>query len=130
MSGNNYLLDTNFILGILRADLAVLGLISSRQIQANQCFYSAITRMELLGYQGITVDEERLIREKLDHITYLPLTKEIEDAVIELRRLCKIKLPDAIIAATTRCFGLELLTRDQHLLSVLGKLSAPQTRNK
>lgn len=43
------------------------------------------------------------------------LTKEIEDA---------------IIAATTNCFGLELLTRDQHLLSVLSKRSAPQTRNK
>jgi len=46
------------------------------------------------------------------------LTKEIEEVVIELRRLRKIKLPDAIIAATTSCFGLELLTRDQHLLSV------------
>ena len=52
MSGNKYLLDTNFILGILRSDASVLSVISSLQIQATDCFYSAITRMELLGYQG------------------------------------------------------------------------------
>jgi len=117
------LLDTNYILGILSSDSAVLEFISTRQIQASECFYSSITRMELLGYQGITVEEDSMIRDKLDHLTYLPLTKEIEDAAIELRRLRKIKLPDAIIAATTRCFDMELLTRDKHLLSVLNTLS-------
>ena len=116
------MLDTNFILGILSSDSAVLELISSRQIQATDCFYSSITRMELLGYHGITVEEDTMIRDKLGHLTYLPLTKEIEDGAIDLRRLRKIKLPDAIIAATTRCFGMELLSRDKHLLSVLNSL--------
>ena len=116
------MLDTNYILGILSSDSTVLEFISTRQIQASECFYSSITRMELLGYQGITVEEDSMIRDKLDHLTYLPLTKEIEDAAIELRRLRKIKLPDAIIAATTRCSGMELLTLDKHLLSVLDAL--------
>jgi predicted nucleic acid-binding protein len=124
MSGNKYLLDTNFILGILRSNSDVLGLISSRQIQANECYYSSITRIELLGYQGITFEEEGMIRSKLAHLTYLPLTKEIEDATIELRRLRKIKLPDAIIAATSRSSGMELLTLDKHLLSVLNTLGS------
>ena len=122
MSGNKYLLDTNFILGILRSDASVLSVISSLQIQATDCFYSAITRMELMGYQGITIEEDGMIRAKLAHLTYLALTKEIEDAAIELRRLRKVKLPDAIIAATTRCSGMELLTLDKHLLSVLDAL--------
>ena len=124
MSGNKYLLDTNFILGILRSNSDVLGLISSRQIQATECFYSSITRIELLGYQGITFEEEVMIRSKLAYLTYLPLTKEIEDATIELRRLRKIKLPDAIIAATSRSSGMELLTLDKHLLSVLNTLGS------
>ena len=80
--------------------------------------------MELLGYQGITLEEDGMIRAKLAHLTYLPLTKEIEDAAIELRRLRKIKLPDAIIAATTRCSGMELLTLDTHLLSVWNTLGS------
>ena len=116
------MLDTNYILGILRSDSIVLELISTRQIQTEECFYSAITRMELLGYQCITVEEDSLIRKKLNHLTYLSLTKEVEDAAIELRRLHKIKLPDAIIAATAHCFGMELLTLDKHLLSVLNTI--------
>jgi predicted nucleic acid-binding protein len=39
--------------------------------------------------------------------------------VIELRQSRKIKLPDAIIAATALCSGIELLSLDQHLLSVV-----------
>ena len=75
--------------------------------------------MELLGFQGITREEETLIRQKLDRLTYLPLTENIENVVIDLRQARKIKLPDAIIAATALCSGIELLTLDQHLLSVV-----------
>jgi len=119
MSGNKYLLDTNFILGILKSDPTVLAQISTRQFHIGECSYSAITRMELLGFQGITREEETLIRQKLDRLTYLPLTENIENVVIDLRQARKIKLPDAIIAATALCSGIELLTLDQHLLSVV-----------
>lgn len=118
MSGNKYLLDTNFILGILKRDPLVLAEVTSRRILADECSYSAITRMELLGFHGIKREEEALIRQKLEHFTYLPLTRDIEDRVIGLRQSRKIKLPDAIIAATALCSGTELLTLDQHLLAV------------
>lgn len=118
MSGNKYLLDTNFILGILKRDPLVLAEVTSRRILADECSYSAIARMELLGFHGIKREEEALIRQKLEHLTYLPLTRDIEDMVIGLRQSRKIKLPDAIIAATALCSGTELLTLDQHLLAV------------
>jgi hypothetical protein len=41
-------------------------------------------------------------------VTFLPLNKEIEDRVIALRQSRKIKLPDAIISATSLCFGIKL----------------------
>ena len=75
--------------------------------------------MELLGYHGITADEECLIKEKLAHFTSCSLTSEIEEAVVNLRKKRKIKLPDAIIAATARCSGFRLLSLDRHLLSVV-----------
>ena len=100
MSGNKYLLDTNFILGILKRDPLVLAEVSSRQLHVGECSYSAITRMELLGFHRIMREEESLIRQKLDRLTYLPLTGNIENVVIGLRQTRKIKLPDAIIAAT------------------------------
>lgn len=119
MSGTKYLLDTNFILGILKCDVQVLAELSSRRILAGECSYSAITRMELLGFHRITQEEESLIKQKLEHFDCLPLTRGIEDAVISLRQSRKIKLPDAIIAATALCSGVELLTLDQHLLTVV-----------
>jgi hypothetical protein len=119
MNGGKYLLDTNFILGLLKADPLVFAQLSSRQLHVGECSYSAITRMELLGFHNITRDEETLIKQKLDRLTYLPLTENIENIVIALRQSRKIKLPDAIIAATALFNDLELLTLDQHLLSVM-----------
>jgi hypothetical protein len=124
MSGIKYLLDTSFILGILKSNPAVLALITERQILSVECAYSTITRMELLGFPGITGEEKSLIEERLEHFTLIPLTQPIEDVVINLRQTRKIKIPDAIIAATAIHSGVELLTLDQHLLSVTQQITS------
>lgn len=121
MSGIKFLLDTNYILGLLKAQAEVLAEISARDISIAQCAYSAITRMELLGFNGIGRIEEAQIRQKLERMTYLPLTRAVEDVVISLRQTRKIKLPDAAIAATAICAGVELLTLDRHLHSVVNQ---------
>jgi predicted nucleic acid-binding protein len=120
MSGSElkYLLDTNYILGLLKSDPAVLADISERKISVVQCAYSPITRMELLGFPGITETEDSLIRKRLQALSVIPWSLAIEDGVIVLRQSHKIKLPDAIIAATALCENIELLTLDQHLKSV------------
>ena len=119
MSGIKFLLDTNFILGLLKSQSAVLAEISERKLSIAECGYSAVTRMELLGFPGISREEESLLRQKLERLSYLPLTRSVEDIVISLRQTRKIKLPDAIIAATALWAGVELLTLDKHLLSVV-----------
>jgi predicted nucleic acid-binding protein len=121
MSGIKYLLDTNFILGLLKSQPTVLDEAALRKLAIAECAYSSITRMELLGFPGISREEESLIRQKLERLTYLPLTRAIEDVVISLRQTRKIKLPDAVIAATALCAGIELLTLDKHLQSVAQK---------
>jgi len=72
MSGIKYLLDTNFILGILKLNPLVLAEITSRRLPANECSYSAISKMELLGFTGITRDEDSFIRQKLAVTIQLP----------------------------------------------------------
>lgn len=49
---------------------------------------------------------------------YLSVTRAVEDIAIDLRQARKVKLPDAVIAATAICAGLSLLTLDNHLQSV------------
>jgi hypothetical protein len=118
MSGIKFLLDTNYILGLLKSQPVVLEELASRKIGIGECAYSAITRIELLGFPEISREEESLIRQKLERLTYLPLSRAIEDVTINLRQTRKIKLPDAVIAATALCAGIELLTLDKQLQSL------------
>ena len=119
MSGVSYLLDTNVILGMLKSNSEVMAKVSGMGLMSKQCAYSAITRMELLGYPGITTDEDSLIRQRLAKLTYLAITTEIEDKAIDLRRARRVKLPDALIASTAMIHGLTLLTMDIGLQAVV-----------
>ena len=118
MSGIKYLLDTNFVLGLLKATPEAIAIVTERDLLASHCAYSAVTRMELLGYPNMTSDEERLISDRLSKFTYLSISYEVEDLAIALRRTRKLKLPDALIAATAIHYSLELLTLDQALLAI------------
>ena len=77
---------------------------------------SQITRMELLGFPNITLDEEIVIKQFLDQTIILTLSDEIADKVIELRKKIRIKLPDAIIVATALVHKLKLITCDEQLI--------------
>ncbi|ASF44656.1 type II toxin-antitoxin system VapC family toxin [Methylovulum psychrotolerans] len=119
MNGVNYLLDTNIILGMYQHSAAVIALMQSKQVGISQCAYSTVTRMELLGFVGITEHEERTVKALLDRMTYLSLSPAIEELTIQFRRQHRTKLPDSIIAATAQAHSLELLTLDKALQAKL-----------
>lgn len=121
MSGIKYVLDTNFVLGLMRLDEKTLEWVRRERVDADECAYSAITRMELLGFAGISVKEDGLIRERLSAFNYVPLSLEIENEAIRVRRAYAIALPDAIIAASAFLLNAQVLTHDQRLLSVCAK---------
>ena len=75
--------------------------------------------MELLGFPGITTAEESLIQDKLARLMYLPITPSVEDLAIRLRRTRRMKLPDAIVAASALETGAKLLTFDRQLQSIV-----------
>jgi predicted nucleic acid-binding protein len=55
----------------------------------------------------------------LEFVSYcqvLPISDHVEAKTIELRRTTKLKLPDAIIAATALVNGIQLVTLDAKLL--------------
>jgi predicted nucleic acid-binding protein len=113
MSGIKYLLDTNIIIGLLKGSEESIQALQGISIAA--CGYSAITRMELLSFHGITAEEENAISELLEQMTHLSLEPTIENKAIQARRQHRLKLPDAIIAATAKTYGLALLTLDKKL---------------
>ncbi len=114
MNGLNSLLDTNVIIGLLKGNESVIPLLHNIPLQT--CGYSAVTRMELLGYPDLTTKETQAINQLLARITYLAISPLIEDLTIQFRQQHRVKLPDAIIAATAMAHGIQLLTLDKKLL--------------
>ena len=83
-----------------------------------QFLTSVIVRMELLSKKQITDFEEQRILGFLDDLTVIPLSEEIEEEAIALRRSTKLKLPDSIVAAASIVLDAILLTDDKALLNL------------
>lgn len=71
---------------------------------------SVITRMELLSWNKATIKQIKILQEFINGSVVIGLEENIIVKTIELRRQYKIKLPDAIIAATA-------LSGKMHLIS-------------
>lgn len=74
---------------------------------------SVISRIELLGFVFNKLEDEVKAKKFLEDSTMFQLTDAIADQAIEIRKLHKIKLGDAIIAATSLVNDLTLLTRNE-----------------
>lgn len=122
MSGIKFLLDTNIVIGLLKAHPGALALAEQANLQLSMAAVSQITRMELLGFPRLTVEEEAQIRHFLSACQVCPIDEAVEAEAIRLRRTGSFKLPDAIVAATMLTRRLKLLTLDQSMLSGLQRL--------
>jgi len=118
------LLDTNVVIGVLKEFAPAVELLRSVG-DDTPLAYSVITRMELMGYPGLTAEEGAAIESTLATMTYMGLTRAIEDRAIALRQNHRIKLPDAIIAATALESSYRLLTLDEGLAAVFATVSEP-----
>jgi predicted nucleic acid-binding protein len=120
MAQSKLVLDTNAGIFLTTHNHAELPL--KQTLDAVDVFVSLITPMELLSKPGMEAAEVQAIMDFLTHVVVIPIDAPIEAAAIELRRSDpKIKLPDAIIAATAIVLGATLLTNDDQLL----RLSRP-----
>jgi hypothetical protein len=108
------LLDTNVIIDFLKNDNDIFNLTSL--LLQHECFTSVIVKLELLKFPGIVHEEENAIKEFLRLVPVMPLSQSIEDETITVSRSSKLKLPDAIIAATAIVYNAEIVTSDEHLL--------------
>ena len=106
-----YLLDTNTIIYLMNGRLAL-------PLPEGQYSVSIITEIELLSYSGISATEDRKIRDLLLLLDRIQLIDAVRDETIRLRRKNRLKLPDAIIAASALVVGAILLTNDQVFSSI------------
>lgn len=111
--GTTYLLDTNVVIYFLDSLLPEKSLdFIENALNETGSFISVITKIELLGWQaptaGIILQVEKFVGDSF----VIPLTDTIVDKAIEIRRFQKIKLPDAVIAATALVYDYTLISRN------------------
>lgn len=106
MNGNNLLLDTNILIYLLTGESSLVDILFE-----NNCYISFITELELLSFYNINHENEK-IKPLLDDLTIIDINNTIKSNVIEVRKKNKLKLPDSIIAATSKYLNIPLLTVD------------------
>ena len=74
---------------------------------------ASVTRIESLGFAGISPEEHDAIRGFLATSLNYALDDEIIEKAISLRQQMKMSLGDAIIAATALEYDLPLVTRNE-----------------
>jgi predicted nucleic acid-binding protein len=104
-----YLIDTNTAIDYLNNKLPAF---SSNLIDEQEILISVITRMELLAWPNATREQITLLEDFVNSSFVLNLEEDVILKGIEIRKQYKLKLPDAIIAATAAVFDLTLLSRN------------------
>lgn len=99
--------------------------LSQKKISINEVFednkeyaISLVTYMEILSYDFSSKEEEMFVRKLLSLFRIIDITQSIANEVIVLKKKRKIKLPDAIIVATTLVENAVLYTNDKQLHSI------------
>jgi len=106
--GQKYLIDTNVILDFMGGKLPAKSEDFLSEIIDDRINISAINKIELLGFSNV----EQVLIDLVSFAIIYHIDDEIIDRTIELRKKHKIKLPDAIIAATAIVNGFTLISHN------------------
>ncbi len=108
MSGRELVVDTNIIILTLGGNEQLADYVEGRKL-----FVSVISEIEALSYPGLSKAGRSSVQAYIGRCTVLGLSERVKGEAIRIRSQYKVKLPDAIIAATAIAFELPLLTADQ-----------------
>lgn len=111
--GIKYIWDTNTVIYYLQQQFppAAEKFIDESLKESKPCI-SAITEIELLCWKTATEQDIEVIKNFINDSLVIELEGPIKHKTADLRKRYKIKLPDAIIAATALAYNLTLITRN------------------
>jgi predicted nucleic acid-binding protein len=125
--GLEFLWDTNTVIYYLQkqfppdAEVFIDGI-----VEHNQPVISVITEIELLCWRTAGDDSLAAIRDFISRSVVYELDEVIKLKTIEVRKQFKLKLPDAVIAASALVNDHTLITRN---MSDFGKISTLKSVN-
>ena len=110
---SKYLLDTCLVLGLYAQNSQAIA--AMQGVSFEQCAVSAVNRVELSGWQGISDADDAELRSFLSRVVCLDIDLAVQNQAIALRRRHKIKLVDSLVLATALTHHLRLITLDNSL---------------
>ena len=108
-----FLLDTNALIYLQSGQL-------TQGLPFGAYAYSVISEIEVLSWPQMQPEHEIVWRGLLSSLHRVELDALVREAAIRLRRQHRLKLPDAVIAASAVTLDAILLTNDQQLLTIPG----------
>ena len=106
--GQRFLIDTNVVIDFSHDIFSENSKKFVAKILNREPIISAITKIELLSFSVVPSQIEDFVR----YASIIGYNDSIIEKTIEIRKHYRIKLPDAIIAATALVHNLTLLTRN------------------
>lgn len=107
MNGIDFLADTNFVIHLNEGNPLIEPFLDYN------FGISFITEIELLGAFSISKVKKSQLNDILNDCSIIEINSEIKATCIKIRQQYKIKIPDAIIAATAIVYKKRLITSDR-----------------
>ena len=119
MNGRRYLLDTNAIITLLQGNKQISQLLN----KADWLGISIISQIEFLSFPELSSADQQLFNQFIQRVEVVDL-ESTNDAlmskIIEIRQQFRLKLPDAVIAATAIHNSASVVTADKTFSKVDG----------
>ncbi len=109
MTAEPLLVDTNILIHHWNGDPRTIRLLDGALIHI-----SFVTEIEILGYHGYTAHERAQVIADMEFIRIIDMDAGIKSVAIDLCVRHRMKLADALIAATAIRSGIPMVTEDKH----------------
>ncbi len=118
MTDDRLLADTNVLIHQLGGDARIGALLKGKNVHI-----SFVTQIELLSWSGFTARERAVVAGQLKELVIMDASEAIKMVTIDLRIRLKLKLADALIAATAIHLNIPLVTQDKHFIRLKDELA-------
>lgn len=111
MEQSKYLIDSNAVIDYLGNTLPKAGMEFMNAVVDARPNLSVITQIEVVGF-SCAEQHYTVLSNFIDDSAVIGLTENVVNICIEIRKNYRIKLPDALVAASALTFNLILITRN------------------
>lgn len=110
--------DTNILIAYLNGEQPVIDFISGLKREGRALFISSINVAEILALPNLIISDIKNIKQFLSEFISIPFDDALAETAALIKRVYKLGLPDAAIAATALSRKVSLVTRDKQFKKI------------